>query len=843
MATSIRFWCVTALLSLMTTGILAQESTENAIDDGEDLPILLERAERDTHKGWGSGDYFKMQERNGRQIYLDPNGEPFYSIGMVYAYGPEMGLKTTKLTAEIVISELEAMKEHGFNTLDLYGNAFIDEVLDWCQENKMGVYLRTSYTDGLNLNPLRNEFPDFMDPEFRAKAIERMVGIAVGVQEYHSVLAIDMDQRWLFGVDWRGQNRLERVHVGPSGVRHFPIWLENKYKDIVKLNTAWEKKYNSFSDILEDQDITRNGRNFESLDRKAWRLDIVEYALWTINDFQKELNTAVKEVSPNILLTYTTELPEVIPFPISTKLNSGIDFISPVHYNYFMDYDRDWASNVKLIMQTKFHADLSGLSTYVNETGFRTNTLHQRPPVVSYAMTRQDDQEQKAELYLEQMSLSNVMPWMLGWSYFKWFDKWPEGDFGYVESNGSLRPISDLGMKINKQFAINWSSEPPEKVVLFYPTYTLAAPHAGFQQFKGLISFLENTLLVHHRNMVKDVIKLWRSQADIKEHDLFKNLKAIFEKEWFPFRFVSDISNVEKPILLAGYNLEMLSDEDRTLLNKKKTISFGPVGLYDERFHKRDPWYLEVVGIDKSAYEEKIYTQDIGVAQETETIESLYGKISFLMPGLKDSNRAHLLSQGQKIKIRDGVYTSLELLMCANDGDVTDIVGLVYDDGTVEDKYIAPTVNDWRFKPTFNHLGWTGIVADKKEGNLSHISIPVNASKRLVALQLPTNQGLWLFAVSMIEGGVSSQSKVRLHWEKSSVEGTTPWLLSVRPGSGNYQTLAVFENGWPAVIKSNDGQHIAFLYDALTWRDGAQEISLQTLFHEKLIRKLVEDFE
>ena len=165
----------------------------------------------------------------------------------------------------------------------------------------------------------------------------------------------------------------------------------------------------------------------------------------------------------------------------------------------------------------------------------------------------------------------------------------------------------------------------------------------------------------------------------------------------------------------------------------------------------------------------------------------------------------------------------------------------LYDDGSVENRYIAPTINDWRFSPTFNRVGWRGSLTKGIDGTLSHISISVNASKRLKAIKLPNNEQIWLYAVSMMEGGISGDSKVRLHWEKSSVEGTTPWLLSVRPGSGNYQVLASFENGWPAVIKSKDGKHIAFLYDPLTWRDGAQEISRQTLFHEKFIKKLIEE--
>jgi len=39
-------------------------------------------------KGWPQNSYFKIGQKNGRAIFIDPKGRPFYSRAMVYAYGP-----------------------------------------------------------------------------------------------------------------------------------------------------------------------------------------------------------------------------------------------------------------------------------------------------------------------------------------------------------------------------------------------------------------------------------------------------------------------------------------------------------------------------------------------------------------------------------------------------------------------------------------------------------------------------------------------------------------------------------------------------------------------------------
>ena len=317
------------------------------------------------------------------------------------------------------------------------------------------------------------------------------------------MLAVDMDQRWLFGVDWKSDIRLGDPRLGPFGINNLPSWLENKYTRIENLNAAWNKKFKSFEDVINDDQII-SGVNVASLQDHPWRVDLVEYTLWTINDFLKDLTAYMRKVDPNHLITITTELPETIPFPISTPENSGIDFLSPVHYNYLTDFGRDWIGANRLIFRTKFNSDLSGENpVFINETGFRTAPLNQTPPNMAYAMGKDGNEEFIGKMYLDQVTLTNSLPWLSGWAFFKWYDKDMEGDFGYLRNDGSLKPVSAIGKIVNPLLPVNWKAEKDPEFVIYYPEYFLASRKAGSNQFKALISILQEPYLSKYKKNCK----------------------------------------------------------------------------------------------------------------------------------------------------------------------------------------------------------------------------------------------------------------------------------------------------------------------------------------------------
>lgn len=651
---------------------------------------LKEKAPSDD---WRQGGYFKIGIINEREIFIDPLGKPFYSKGMIYAYGPDRGPLKHNLTAQRVIDDLILIKGHGFNTLNLYGNRFLEEILSWCEKNKIAVYLRTDYTNLPTLPQELAQFPDFMDPQFREMAKHSFDGLLNITKNYHSVLAIDMDQRWLFDVDYHGRERFGVPKLGPKSIEYLPLWLKRKHKDIETLNRAWNKEYHSFDEVLKDRDVII-GNYIRDLDCMPWRVDFVEYTLWTINDFLKELTGYMRTIDPYHLITYTTDLPEVIPFPISTKENSGIDFISPVHLNSKEDFFRDWIGNGELLYMTKWLNDLYDMPVYISDTGFRTSPLQQNPPNMNYALAERNNETHVAELYLREMSLISIYPWTLGWAYFKLYDKLLEGDFGYIRDDRSLKPVSKLGQYINNRFSINRNKEKEPVVWIYYPAHALASPYPSYQQYKSLVLMLEEDFLSQHEKMVKETLRYVRRPSNkISQNRLLTKLSQTFNGKWLPFAFTSKIPNDDRPVILAGRALEQLTQNDRILLATKRTITIGPIGINDERFNDTKDLYLDLVGIR------------------------------------------------------------------------------------------------------------------------------LNKS---------------------VESRIIKDSSVTISMGEIECSGLTPWMILIdREELGDCKVLASFSTGYPAIVQSNDGRHIAFLYDSLTWDGKGKEISRKVSEHAKMLMEIL----
>ncbi len=795
-------------------------------------------------KGWPQNSYFKIGQKNGRAIFIDPKGRPFYSRAMVYAYGPEDGQMKGKVTAEYAIQELEAMKKHGFNTLDLYGDAYLQDIMKWCDENEFGLYFRTSYTN--------KEFPDFMDPEFRDQAKHFYDTFLADIKGHPCVLAVDMDQRWLFDLDWSGRKRYGVPKLGPESVKCLPAWLEKKYGNVSVLNQLWRKAYVSFADVLNDKEIVSGGK-IADLDRKPWRVDIIEYTSWVVNDFLKDLTSYMRIIDPDHMITYTTELPEVAPFPVSTKENSGMDFISPVHYNLDLDYDRDWIANAKIIFQTKFHSDMGKLPVFINESGFRTDWLQATPENMGYASARLGDEQQVAELYIRQAALTASYPWMAGWGWFKWYDKLFEGDFGYIRDDRSLKPISDVGQYATGAIAVNMNGEKDPKAWIYYPEYALASPLTSFAQGKTLMLLLENDFLNEYEKTVKEIMpELAKPSGKISKSKLVNGLPDLFNRKWYPFAFTPSIPDDRNVILLAGGSLEQLSMVDRIALAGKRTITFGPVGLTDERYNKTDPWYLEIVGITKEVFTEKPVCVKIDSAYNDDAKDMPFdtqelpegnkvfkckaGDTEFLFPHKDGKTVKNIRCKGQSLRIPEGVYTNANFLIASSGGDIAAKVAFVYSDGSSDEQYFAPSIADWRSEPHFAHAAVRTV-----SGNyMSHIAVPVSPSKRLTSIKLPDSPLVHIFAVTLTEGGTATDVPVEVKKGNITSSGICYWALSVPKDPGaQYKVLATFNNGNPAIVQSRDGKHIAYLYDPLTWSSKSNEISADVRNQAAILKSLL----
>ncbi len=825
-------------------------------------------------KGWEKGS-FKLKKVKGRDIFIDPSGKPFYSIAMCYAWGPDTG-KYSQESRDMskIKRDMEFIKRHGFNTLNLYGLYHLDEVLTWCDENKVAFYPRMSYYNLPDFPQDLKEFPDFMDTVFRKKAKKYFNKFCAIFKKHPSVLAIDMDQRWMFPLDWGGENHIGKAMLGSASIKYLPKWMKKRYKKIAVLNRLWKKDYRTFKDIIKDKEIIKGGI-IHDLKKYPWRLDIYEYTLWTINDFLKDLTSYIRKIdNPGRLITITTEMPEVCPFPLSTKKNSGIDFISPVHYNAQADYNRDWISLGELLYMVKWHSDLQDMPSYISETGFRTSPLKQKPPFKLYAYGKEGDEDFIAEMYLRQTALQNIWPWMTGWTHFKFYDKLIEGDFGYINDDRTLKPIAKLGQYINNKLPINYKKEKDVEVWIFYPEYAVASPYASYQQFKSLVLMLEYDFLTEFERMIQDNLKYIKNpSSEIVKTELFSELLDLYEKKWVSFKFISKVPKDDKPIILAGRSLEQLSVKHRKELKKKNVITMVMAGIEDERCNKTEKWFFSLLDLKTDKFKTKIKYLNLNKYFNNDAISSKKGKrdghffsgnaydtaalpkgskifkciqsgIPFKFPPKIRGKKNNIRCKENLIEFEPGSFSKIHFLASAHNGDTADQVKLVYTDGSSDMEFLGETVTDWHYVPAF---GYTAVRAKDIKGNkafISHLAVNCNVTKKIKAIILPDNSSIHIFAITF-EGGakISVDVNVKITADNMMTKGKAYWLVPVEKDDVNGEVLAEFNDGKVAVVQSKDKSKTVFLYDALTWKGHPEEISRDVKFTADLLKKIMAQYD
>lgn len=762
---------------------------------------------------WEAGTRFTIGEAG----LVAPDGKPFKSAGIVWAYGPERGPLAKELTAERVVDQLKVIKDLGFNTLNLYGDRFIPEMLAWCDENELAVYFRTAC-----LPPGAGEYPDYLDPELRHAAKANLRKLLDQVKGHPSVLAVDTDHRWLFPLDWTGAVRVDVPQLGPKAIEHFPVWLEEQYGDIAKLNAAWETDYRSFGDVRLDGRLIVDGK-FRKLGRHPGRADIVRYTLWTATDFLDDLAGYAQSQVPGLLVTPTTEHPECLP-DVNPDPAGGVAFMSPVHYNAREDFGRDLAGLCKLVCETRWHFDLQGRPVYVSETGLRTSTLEQKPPVTSYAWAVPPDEATVAKAYALETSLLNVLPWIGGWGWFKLYDKWPEGDFGYLRDDGSKKPLALVGDAINEAFEAAVVADPEPEAWIYYPDYALASEKPGFQQLKTWVAIWEQPFL---RALEGRVEQFWEglSAGDPKTGRKFANsVTRDFRRLWRGFAFTRTIPDDDRPVVLLSTISGRLTSEDRAALRKKKTVTFGPVGTADEFMRETAPWYLDVLGLKASDVRESYYRVSLsgpsGGPVEVDSWDAASSSLTnspWVFVQARDYERG-LPARGQAVEVPPGRYTRLEILAGSVEGNAAPSLEVEYAGGTPERLVMGPTISDMRFKPEL-----TGGVA-MGDRFLSRIVVPLEAGRDLQRVHLPDAPWVRLFGLVLVSGGPAADVHVSLPVRGGDVTGITPWMLALPADGKDLQVLKPFSNDQPAIVAR--GTHAAFLFDPLTWAGRKDEISV-----------------
>lgn len=808
---------------------------------------------------WTTGR-FSLSTSNGRPVLLSPDGRPFYAVSMVYAFDPEAGPYAGEKSFDDVRWDLEAMQAHGFNTANIYGERHLAEILSWCDAHGMAVYLRSSPTEGIKLSDERRDFPDFMDPAFREAVKRRFDPLLEIVKDHPSFMALDMDQRWLFLLDWSGARHGDVPMLGPAGIAGLPKWLEERHKNVAALNAAWGKAYASFGDVLRDPEIHRGG-HIQPMGRKPWRLDLVEYANFTVDDFHRDLSAYLKGKVPGLLVTYTTEHPEVAPFPLTTAA-SGIDFISPVHYNKKEYYDRDPAALAKLIYETRFHFDMQGLPVYISETGWRTDPLDQWPPHTGYAFARQGDEPYLAGLYLRQVGLLHAMPWMIGWAHFKMYDKVPEGDFGYLRDDRREKPVSTAGRAVNPFLPVA-TSMPANRASLLYPRYGLAHDRAGFRQFTSLVQALEFDALAELSRLAEDALGRLPNAEAVARSAFATDGTARVAESWLPFRFAASPAEAEGTVLLAADPLELLSVADREALAARRTLTIARAGIFDERFRPTTPWFLEAVGLAAAVPAPRSVPVPLGGLVDHDGVGAgadLDGRGGAFAAGLLAAIRAYGGASFAPVEAEAGPdnvrcagqvlptdlppgVSEIHVAAAVCGGDAAFPVRLAYEDGTEETVYMGTAAADWgRPEGRPNEIAAVDLRGRRRVA--VHLSAPVHPLKRLKGIGLPDLPDAHVFAVTALLDPLGRDVPVSVEMDGRRLEGVAPWAVFLPADAVPAdRVLGRFSDGRPAIVLSADGRRAAFLFDALTWAGSNRAVSRDVETLSRMLLRVLERLE
>ncbi|MBU0678733.1 MAG: beta-galactosidase [Verrucomicrobia bacterium] len=747
---------------------------------------------------WQADTHFSLGTSNGMPVILDPDGHPFKSVGMVWAYGPEEGEFHQDLTPERVIEHLQMLKDLGFNTLNLYGEAYIPEMLNWCDENEIAVYFRTSY--GGSLPEETREYPDFMDSDIRRRAISHYDGFLKQIGNHPSVLAIDMDHRWIFPLDWAGRRRIDEPQLGPAGIAHFPAWLKEKYGTIDILNGKWKTDYTSFAAVIADPSLVGNGK-VQKLGYHPARVDLMRYTLWTATDFISELAAAIHKRVPGVMLTPTTEHPECIPEMSPRVKDTGIAFMSPVHYNSAEDFEREMPSFSKLIYETRWHYDIQGGPAYISETGWRTRVLNQNPPNMRYAWIPSQDEEAAARMYAKQFALLSVMPWVGGYGYFKLYDKWPEGDFGYLRDDGSKKPQALIGDAVNEAFQSILTTDPAPEVWIYYPKYAHTTTRPGFAQFKSWVQLWEKPFM---DALERRVHEHWEglSAGDRAVGSNFAACAAAdFETLWRGFAFTEKIPADGKPVVLFSSIMEFMSDEDREQLRDIRTISFGEIGSRDLFMNETVPWDIDILGLTSE-----------------DAMESVMSVPHFPQ-----------ICTGQTIRLPEASFNRLDLCASSRDGDAAGFIDLAYVDGGKERLVLGPAITDAKHPAAMTTGGFTN------SAHFSRLSVPLEPMSQVEAITLPDASWITIHSADLVTGGFATNIRVALTIDYKPIEGETRWCRLLRKSTNSVTVLQHFDSGYPAVLAS--GPHAVFAYDPLTWTGRKNDISACVGAHDRLIER------
>jgi hypothetical protein len=203
---------------------------------------------------------FRIAKYGNRDCFIDPQGDPFFSLGIVHAgaypEGEGQALFEAKyegdwanLTPKIV-SDFE---DWGFNTAGYHSPLTMLEQLP---------FMRDSYPASISYWMGSPKYPDVFDPTYRQKVCEHLESICAPVRDHPNLIGYywtdtprwDLNRsRSQCGTDW--VSAIRSLPPFAPGKRHYVAYLREVCRvDEMRIYTGGERPA---SDVLLQSDFTR----------------------------------------------------------------------------------------------------------------------------------------------------------------------------------------------------------------------------------------------------------------------------------------------------------------------------------------------------------------------------------------------------------------------------------------------------------------------------------------------------------------------------------------------------------------------------------------------------------
>ena len=400
----------------------------------------------------GTQEFFTVEEKNGRWMFITPEGEPFFSTGVC-------GIRANGNFAPAL-----NCSPYYENIMDLYGseeawaNITYDRLTEWnfntaaCWSGQHIINKSMPYTVILNLagqNWLTGEIPDYFSKEWIQSVEDKCREKCMNLSNESLLLGYFLDNELHWGPDWRTLLDLFDTYMqlpadAPGKIRLVDFLRERYNNDIDAFNLAWRTRLVSFNQTLGKKVLGLWPYTIQA------RNDHNDFTYIVAEQYFKTCHEKIRKYDTNHLILGCRFPSFVTPRQVVKAAAPYIDVVSANHY-----LSRAYLLPIMLIVQDivgfvrplnflqEYH-DLTGKPVIISEFYFRamdSGLPNTRPERIFMPVLK--TQKQRAFCFEVLARGFANKPYSIGYHWFSYSDQPETGRNDGENSNIGLVNVTD----------------------------------------------------------------------------------------------------------------------------------------------------------------------------------------------------------------------------------------------------------------------------------------------------------------------------------------------------------------------------------------------------------------